>query len=155
MRSLLSSAASTATVLPFSVFSLPNNDMITFRRRSDVMSGLSNKPGGASSIHGCVRPCVIEDPMLVARHAELGVTGEVDEHTHDRERVLVLGCGSADAERARLGARDRAVSLEDRLDLASVDAAGVVDVLEVRAVDLLLVEAHVVDEVLDAFEVDE
>ena len=50
---------------------------------------------------------------------------------------------------------DRAVGLEDGLDLASVDAARVVDVLEVGAVDLFLVEAHVVDEVLDAFEVDE
>ena len=96
-----------------------------------------------------------QHPVLVACHAELGIPGEVDEHAHDRERVVVLRRGGADPERARLRARDRAVGLEDRLDLAAVDAAGVVDVLEVRAVDLVLVEADVVDEVLDALEVDE
>ena len=93
--------------------------------------------------------------LVIARDAQLRVAGEVDEDAHDREDIVVFGRGGADAQRARLAPRDRAVRLEQRLDHASVDAAVLVDVVEVRLVDLVLIDAHVVDEVLDASEVDE
>ena len=103
----------------------------------------------------CERPCVIRHGAVLARHAELRVTREVDEGAEDGEHLVVLGRRGAHAQRARLAPRDGAVRLEDGLDHAAVDAAVVVDVVDERAVGVFLVDADLVDEVLDAVEVDE
>ena len=46
------------------------SDMITFSRRSDVMPGVSSKPGGALSIISCDRPSVMSTVLCcLAMHS--------------------------------------------------------------------------------------
>ena len=88
------------------------------------------------------------------RHSE-AVAAEVDEHAEDREHLVVLGPRRAQRERVGLLAGDRRVLLVHRLDLATVDAAVLVDVVDEHLRGRLLVAAREVDEVLDRVVVDD
>ena len=96
-----------------------------------------------------------QHPALLVRDAGLRRSGEVDEGPDDREHVVVLreGC----AHRTDPGCAERRVVLVVGNDLAAVDAAMGVDVVDVDLVDLLLlrVRADLVGVLLDRREIDE
>ena len=111
-------------------------------------------PGGDLSMIACVSWNVISTRLVLLREARLRVAGEVDEVPEHREDLVVLGELRAQRDApAALPIGQKRVEHGD--DLAAVDAALVVDVVDVRLVVLVLVDADRVDELLDAVEVDE
>jgi hypothetical protein len=95
------------------------------------------------------------DDLVLLGQAQLTLAGEVDEHAEHGEDLVVLGPGGAEREWVGLAPGDGRVLLEHGDDLAPVDPAVLVDVVDEGLGDLLRVAEGVVDEVLDRGEVDE
>ena len=147
---------STATFLPSSVFSLLQQlDENPSPRVAGCSPGVTRRPGGALSIIAWSRSNVRSTRLCCLVTHELRLTRRVVERPDHGEHVVVVG--ERRAGRERVGARDRDVLLVDGHDLAARDAAVLVDVVDERLVDLLLVQPDLgeVGYVLDAVEVDE
>ena len=93
--------------------------------------------------------------FVIARDAELSVTGEVDEDAEDREHFLVLGPLGTQRQRVGLLAGQRRIRLVHRFDHAAENAAVRVDVVDEHLRDCLLITAREVDELRDRAVVDD